>query len=422
MTVVDGIGRALQLAFSMTWEITWALILGFFLSAAVQAVVRRQTITRLLGDDRPKTLVVAAGLGAASSSCSYAAVALARSLFRKGANFTSAMAFEVASTNLVIELGIILALLMGWQFTVGEFVGGPIMIVVLAVLFRAFLKPRLLDAAGAQADKGLAGSMEGHAAMDMSVAEAGSVWRRLRSSNGFTAVSHIFVMEWAAVLRDIVIGLLIAGAIGAWVPQTFWQSFFLIDHPVLAKLWGPLIGPLVAMASFVCSIGNVPLAAVLWNGGISFGGVVSFIFADLLIIPILVIYKKYYGARMALFLFGTFYVASVVAGYVVEAGFGLLRLIPESHHAQVTMASVSWNYTTLLNIVFLVLAAVLVIRFIRTGGTEMLAMMNGGPDDMADHDGHHDGGIGIGQAVHDRDQAGDAEQGFGDGDSPGMSR
>ncbi len=397
MNVVDAVGRALELAFSMTWEITWALILGFSLSAAVQAVVRRQTVTRLLGDDRPKTLAVAAGLGAASSSCSYAAVALARSLFRKGANFTAAMAFEVASTNLVIELGIILALLMGWQFTLGEFVGGPIMIVVLAVLFGAFLRPRLLAAARRQADKGLAGSMEGHAAMDMSVAEEGSVWRRLRSSKGFTAVSHIFVMEWAAVLRDIVIGLLIAGAIGAWVPESFWQSFFLIDHPVLAKLWGPLIGPIVAMASFVCSIGNVPLAAVLWNGGISFGGVVSFIFADLLIIPILVIYKKYYGGRMALFLFGTFYVASVVAGYVVEVAFGLLRLIPDTQHAQVTMASVSWNYTTFLNIAFLVLAAALVIRFVRTGGMEMLAMMNGGPDDMADHyghahDAHHHGG------------------------------
>ncbi|HEV8177445.1 MAG TPA: permease [Gemmatimonadales bacterium] len=388
MNALDAVGRALELAFSMTWEITWALVLGFFLSAAVQAVVRRQTVIRLLGDDRPKTLAVAAGLGAASSSCSYAAVALARSLFRKGANFTSAMAFEVASTNLVIELGIILALLMGWQFTAGEFVGGPIMIVVLAVLFRAFLRPRLLDAAREQADRGLAGSMEGHAAMDMSVTEDGSVWRRLTSGKGLTSVSHIFVMEWAAVLRDIVIGLLIAGAIGAWVPESFWQSFFLVDHPVLAKLWGPLVGPVVAMASFVCSIGNVPLAAVLWNGGISFGGVVSFIFADLLILPILVIYRKYYGGRMALFLFGTFYVASVIAGYVVEAVFGVLGLIPAGHHARIEMARPSWNYTTFLNIAFLILAAFLVIRFARTGGMAMLKMMGGDPDDMAGHDDH----------------------------------
>ncbi|MGH3673729.1 MAG: permease, partial [Pseudonocardiaceae bacterium] len=256
---MGAIGHALGLAGSMTWEILWALILGFALSAVVQAVVRRATIVRLLGDDRPRTLALAAGLGAASSSCSYAAVALARSLFRKGANFTTAMAFEIASTNLVIELGIILALLMGWQFTVAEFVGGPIMIVALAVLFRLVLRRRLIEAALAQAEKGLAGSMEGHAAMDMSVQRSGSFGHRLFSREAFTSVSHVFVMEWAAIWKDLVGGLLIAGAIGAWVPHTFWQHLFLTDHPTTAAIWGPLIGPLVAVLSFVCSIGNVPL-------------------------------------------------------------------------------------------------------------------------------------------------------------------
>src|SRR4030088_188009 len=178
---VHGAGHALSLAGSMTWEILWALILGFALSAVVQAVVRRQTVIRLLGDDRPKTLAIAAGLGAASSSCSYAAVALARSLFRKGADFTAAMAFEIGSTNLVVELGIIMALLMGWQFTAAEFVGGPIMIVVLAVLFRLFVRSRIVDAARQQAERGIAGSMEGHAAMDMSVQGEGSFWRRIAS-------------------------------------------------------------------------------------------------------------------------------------------------------------------------------------------------------------------------------------------------
>ena len=294
------VGHALALAGSMTWEILWALILGFTLSAVVQAVVRRSTIVALLGDDRPRTLAVAAGLGAASSSCSYAAVALARSLFRKGANFTAAMAFEIGSTNLVVELGIILALLLGWQFTAAEFVGGPVMIVALAVLFRLFVRSRLIDAARRQADRGVAGSMEGHAAMDMSVQGEGSFWRRLLSREGFTSVSHVFVMEWSAILRDLILGLLIAGAIGAWVPESFWQHFFFVDHPVLSALWGPIVGPVVAMVSFVCSIGNVPLAAVLWNGGISFGGVVAFIFADLLILPILNIYRKYYGTAMML--------------------------------------------------------------------------------------------------------------------------
>jgi uncharacterized protein len=381
------IGHALALAGSMTWEILWALILGFALSAVIQAVVRRSTIVALLGDDRPRTLAVAAGLGAASSSCSYAAVALARSLFRKGANFTAAMAFEIGSTNLVVELGIILALLMGWQFTAAEFVGGPLMIVVLAVLFRLFVRSRLIDAARQQADRGLAGSMEGHAAMDMSVQRQGSFWQRLFSGEGFTSVSHVFFMEWAAILRDLIVGLLIAGAIAAWVPESFWQHFFFANNPVLSFAWGPIVGPVVAIGSFVCSIGNVPLAAVLWNGGISFGGVVAFIFADLLIIPILNIYRKYYGTAMMLTLLGTFYAAMVVAGYLVELIFGAASLIPSQRGATVMHAGISWNYTTWLNIAFIALAAVLAVRFVATNGIPMLRMMGGSPD--AEHE-HHD--------------------------------
>ncbi|MBJ7002342.1 MULTISPECIES: permease [Streptomyces] len=382
---MHAIGHAFSITGSMTWEITWALILGFTLSAVVQAVVRRETVVRLLGDDRPRTLALSAGLGAASSSCSYAAVALARSLFRKGANFTAAMAFEIASTNLVIELGVILALLMGWQFTAAEFAGGPIMIVVLAVLFRVCLRERLLRGAREQAERGVAGSMEGHAAMDMSVRGEGGFLRRLLSRAGLTSVSHIFVMEWAAILRDLVAGLLIAGAIAAWVPDDFWHTFFLAGHPLAAKLVGPLIGPLVAVATFVCSIGNVPLAVVLWKGGISFGGVIAFIYADLLILPILNIYRKYYGPRMAGFLLATFFAAIAVAGYVVEFLFGGLGLIPDQAVARLPEEGIRWNYTTWLNIAFLLLAAVLVIRFLRTGGTAMLRTMGGGPQEGAEH-------------------------------------
>ena len=379
-TMVAAVGHALALTGSMTWEILWALILGFGLSAVVQAVVRRSTIVAVLGDDRPRTLAVAAGLGAASSSCSYAAVALARSLFRKGANFTAAMAFEIGSTNLVLELGIILALLMGWQFTAAEFVGGPLMIVVLAVLFRLFVRSRLIDAAREQADRGLAGSMEGHAAMDMSIQRDGSFWQRLFSAEGFTSVSHVFVMEWLAILRDLILGLFIAGAIAAWVPETFWQKFFLADHPGWAVAWGPIVGPIVAIFSFVCSIGNVPLAAVLWNGGISFGGVIAFIFADLLIIPILNIYRKYYGVRMMLILLGTFYAAMVVAGYLVELLFGTADLIPTQRSTKVMETGILWNYTTWLNIAFIVIAALLLARFFTTGGMPMLRMMGGSPE------------------------------------------
>ena len=385
---MNAIGHALEITGSMAWEITWALILGFGLSAIVQALVPKDLIARLLGDDRPRTLAVAAGLGAASSSCSYAAVALARSLLRKGASFTAAMAFEIASTNLVVELGVILALLLGWQFTAAEFIGGPIMIIGVAVLFRLFVRQRLLDAARAQADRGLAGSMEGHAAMDMSVPGRGSFARRLASGDGLTAVSHVFVMEWAAILRDLLIGLLIAGAIAAWVPAHFWRVFFITGHPVAAALWGPVVGPVVSLLSFVCSIGNVPLAAVLWKDGLSFGGVTAFIFADLLILPILNIYRKYYGLRMMAFILVWFYAAMAAAGYLVDAIFSLLRIVPARTGVTIPDSGVSWNYTTWLNIVFLVLAAALILRFVRTGGGPMLRMMGGTPDSSPDHSAH----------------------------------
>ena len=388
MSLIRAILHALSITGSMTWEITWALILGFALSAIIQALVRKSTVIRLLGDDRPRTLALATGFGAASSSCSYAAVALARSLFRKGAGFTAAMAFEIASTNLVIELGVILALLMGWQFTLAEFTGGPIMIVLIAVLFRLLLRERLLGEARAQADRGVAGLMEGHAAMDMSVQRPGSFASRLFSREGYTAVAHVFVMEWAAIIRDLTIGLVAAGAIAAWVPDRFWEAFFISGHPLAAKIWGPLIGPVVAIISFVCSIGNVPLAVVLWKGGISFGGVIAFIFADLIIAPILNIYRKYYGARMAWFLLGTFYATMVAAGYAVELVFGSLGLIPDPAQAKLPDQGVSWNYTTWLNIVFLILAAALIVRFVRTGGVAMLRMMGGSPDSHDHMDAH----------------------------------
>jgi uncharacterized membrane protein YraQ (UPF0718 family) len=389
--ILGSIGEALRMASAMGWEILWPLVLGFFLSGVVQAVVRREQVVRFLAGDSPRSLAWATGLGAASSSCSYAAVALARSLFRKGASFSSAMAFEIASTNLVVELGIILALLMGWQFTLAEFLGGPIMIVIVALLFRLWMRGRILEVAREQADRGLAGSMEGHAAMDMSVTAGGTLWQRLWSRDGFTSVSHYYVMDWASVLRDIVLGLLIAGAFAAWVPTSWLQTFFLQDDPTATKLWGPLIGPLVAAVSFVCSIGNVPLAAVLWNGGISFGGVISFIFADLIIVPIILIYRKYYGTRAALRITGIFYLAMAAAGYVIEILFGALGLVPDARSAKVVEASFAWNYTTWLDLAFLVLTVVLVVRFVRTGGLPMLRMMGGPAEDGGASAHHHEG-------------------------------
>jgi len=321
----------------------------------------------------------------ASSSCSYAAVALARSIFVKGASFTAAMVFELASTNLVIELGIILIILMGWQFAAAEFVGGILMVIFIALIFRLTLTPKLVQMAKTQAERGVIGRMEGHATMDMSVS-GGSFFSRLFSGRGFTAVSHFFVMDWASVWVDIALGLLIAGALAAWVPDSFWNAFFLTNHPTLAKIEGPLVGPLVAIFSFVCSVGNVPLAAVLWRGGISFGGVVSFIFADLIILPILDIYRKYYGWKVMGYILVTFYVTMAAAGYVVEFLFEALGIIPSNRNIAAVTEGVQWNYTSILNIIFLVLAAILVIRFIRTGGIPMLRMMNTPEHDMAHHE------------------------------------
>jgi uncharacterized membrane protein YraQ (UPF0718 family) len=274
---------------------------------------------------------------------------------------------------------------MGWQFTLAEFLGGPIIIVLMALVLRLIVRGHLIDAAREQADKGLAGSMEGHASMDMSVSGDGSWVHRLTSRDGFTSVSHIFVMEWAAVIRDIVLGLFVAGAVAAWVPDSFWQALFLTDDPVLSQLWGPVIGPVIAIASFVCSIGNVPLAAVLYSGGISFGGVISFLFADLIIVPILVIYRKYYGTRMMLVLLGSFYLTMVVGGYVVELLFGGLGLVPDPSGTQVAEAGISLNYTTVLNVIAFALTGVLLVRFFRTGGREMLGAMGGDPEDAHQH-------------------------------------
>jgi uncharacterized protein len=373
--MLAAIGHALMMSFTMAWEILWALILGFWLSAIIQAVVSKEEMSRLLPDDSPRTIAMACGLGVASSSCSYAAVALSRSMFRKGANFTAAMAFQFASTNLVLELGILLAVLLGWQFTLAEFTGGPLMIIIMVLLFKAFLTPRIVEAARLQAEKGLQGRMEGHAGMDMSVHE-GSVWQRMTSSRGRTAISHFFVMDWASLWLDIAGGLLIAGALAAWVPNDFWQAFFLQGHPILAKLWGPLVGPVVAILSFVCSVGNVPLAAVLWNGGISFGGVVAFLFADLIVLPILNIYRKYYGLKISAFLLVIFYISMAVAALAVEFLFGLLHLIPQQRKAQIIEEAIRWDYTTILDIVFIAFAMLLVIRFLRTGGPAMLRMMS----------------------------------------------
>ena len=380
---------ALHLAAAMGWEILWGLILGFLLSAVVDVLVSKAELQKLLPDGSAGSITKASLLGAASSSCSYAAVAIARSIFRKGGNFTAAMAFQFASTNLVIELGILLVVLMGWAFGAAEFIGGPIMIALMVLLFRLFLRPRMVKAAKQQADQGLQGKMEGHAGM-ATMGKQGSWRERLTSSDGWTAISHYFVMNWSMLWKEIAVGLLVSGTLGALVPASFWHAAFFANDPTLSKLWGPVIGPLIAVASFTCSIGNVPLAAVLWNGGISFGGVVAFIFGDLIILPIINIYRKYYGGRMSLFLLATFYLAMVLAALTVEFLFSAAGWVPTVRHADVGKAAFSLNYTTVLNVLTLCVAGWLYLRYRRTGGPDMMKAMKSGGHHHHHGDHEHD--------------------------------
>jgi len=390
--VLNAISEALQMAFFMFWEVLWPLALGFLISAVVQALVSRRSVVNLLGRDDLRGVTLATLLGAASSSCSYAAVAVARGLFRKGATFANAILFEFASTNLVFELGLVLLVLLGWQFVAAEFAGGLLMIGVLAVAFKYTLRARMVEAAREQAQQGLRGRMEGHGDMDMSVTN-GPFFRRLFSRRGFTSVSHLFYMDVASLAQDLVLGFLIAGALAAWVPNSFWQALFVSRDPVVSAVWGPIIGPVISLLSFVCSVGNVPLAVVLWNGGISFGGVISFIFADLIIIPILNIYRKYYGGRMSLYLLATSYGAMVLAGLVVGSVFQLLGLVPVHQFIAVFQTRPSWNYTTFLDFAALAVVAALGWQFLRTGGVEMLRAMESAPGPehamVHDHD-HHE--------------------------------
>jgi uncharacterized membrane protein YraQ (UPF0718 family) len=356
----------------------------------VETLVSKSTVSRLLGKDSPRSVTLATLFGAASSSCSYAAVAVARSLFRKGATLGNSIIFEFASTNLVFELGLVLLILLGWQFLGAEFIGGLLMVVVLAFIFRLSLSSRLVDEAREQADKGVLGRMEGHGAMDMSVTGYPFL-RRLLSPRALTSVSHYFFMNVYSLWTDLVLGFLIAGALGAWVPDDAWSKLFLTGHGAFSEVWGALIGPLIAVLSFVCSVGNVPLAAVLWRGGISFGGAIAFIFADLIILPIINIHRKYYGTRVALYLFAVSYVTMALAGLIVGGFFKVLGAVPTNRNITAFDTTVSWNYDTFLNAAFLVLIAFLAVRFVRTGGVDMLRMMEMPPEDHTGH-GHGPGG------------------------------
>ena len=357
------IGRGLREGFFMFWETLWPLVLGFGLSGAVQAFVSHEQMERVMGDHHPAAVARASGLGMVSSSCSYAATAMAKSLFAKGADFVDAMIFMFASTNLVIELGIVLVILMGWQFAAAEFVGGPIMIILLALTGGAVIGSQRAAAARARLT-GTGNGSEHQAMAGLSEEEQAELdrepWRqKLTSKAGWSDAASYTMADLIMLRRELVIGYLVAGFLAVLVPTHVWNEVFLHGHGLWTSVENAVVGPFVAIISWVCSVGNVPLAAALWRGGISFGGVISFIFADLITFPLLLIYGKYYGTRLALRLLVWFWAVMAVAGLMVEGLARAVGLVPAHRLTRIVSTHFQWNYTTVLNVVFLAVFAVL---------------------------------------------------------------
>ncbi|MEO9200361.1 MAG: permease, partial [Antricoccus sp.] len=359
MSFLGGIWHGLDEAFFMFWETLWALVLGFTLSGAVQAFVSRTEMQQALGDHAPKTLAKSSFFGMISSSCSYASSALAKTLFARGADFTAALVFMVASTNLVLELGIVLWLLIGWQFALAEFVGGAIMIVLLAFVVPRVIPKAWTDPARDRLNNANDGDDESGADQNQDDQKVDAqprerLLRRLRSRRGWGDASGYTISDLTMLRKELLIGFVVAGFLAALVPTAFWQSLFLTGHGFISSLENVILGPFLAIISFVCSVGNVPLAAALWQGGISFGGVVSFVFADLITLPLLSIYRKYYGTAIALRILGIFWAMMSLTGLVVEYLFRAVRIPDPPRPRIVVHTGFSWNYTTVLNIVALI--------------------------------------------------------------------
>jgi uncharacterized membrane protein YraQ (UPF0718 family)/YHS domain-containing protein len=371
MGVLDVIWHALRDAFLMAWEVWWALVLGFLISAVVQAWVPRRRIESALAGGGIRPVATATGLGAVSSSCSYAAVAIAKSLFQKGASAVSALAFQIASTNLVWELGLVLWVLIGWQFTLGEYLGGIIMILLVGLLLRLFVSPRLEETARRHAQQADSGHQHRSATTAMSLR------RRLTSAEAWSDVAYNFRGDWQMIYKEVAVGFLLAGFV-AQIGNGALHSLFLTGAPASVQtLWGAFIGPVIAVLSFVCSVGNVPLAAVLWSGGISFAGVMAFILADLIVLPIVAIYRKYYGVRFALRITALMFVAMVLAAIVIDIVFSGVGLIPQGSRPTRTdiFSSLAINYKLFLNVTALLLFVVLFWMTFRHGATDPVCGM-----------------------------------------------
>jgi uncharacterized protein len=360
----------LKNSFLMAWAVWWALVLGFAISAIVQAWVPRERIQRALGGSGVGPVALATGLGAASSSCSYAAIAIAKSLFQKGASAASALAFQFASTNLVFELGLVLWVLIGWQFTLAEFLGGLVLIAVMTVLLRLFVSPRLEAEAREHAREAAAGHQ--HEAVSSEL----PLRRRVTSLDAWSDVAHNFRNDWTMLWKEITLGFLLAGFIGL-LGNDFFNGLFISNAPpALRTIENVLVGPIVAVLSFVCSVGNVPLAAVLWSGGISFGGVMAFLFADLIVIPIVLAYRKYYGGRYALRITVLMFVTSVIAALIIAGVFDAAGLIPHSRPSRGDIfSSVKVDYRLVANIVGFAIFAALFGLTMRRSATDPVCKM-----------------------------------------------
>ena len=359
-------------ALLMAWEVWWALVLGFAISGVVQAWVPRERVQEALGGGGPGAIARATGLGAASSSCSYAAVAIARSLFVKGASAASALAFAFASTNLVWELGLVLWVLIGWRFTLAEYVGGIVMIALMAPALRLFVSRRAEERARAHATEADPGHTHHMAASE------GVDWRaRLTSVEAWSDVAHNFRGDWTMLWREIGIGFLLAGFV-AQVPDHVFRAVFVHNAPApLPALENAVVGPVLAVLSFVCSVGNVPVAAVLWSGGIGFAGVLAFLFADLIVLPIVAIYRKYYGTDFALRITALMFVTMVVAALVVAGAFHVLGLSPSGPRPSrsAIFGGVRLDYKLVLNVVGAGVFAALFALTVRRGATDPMCGM-----------------------------------------------
>jgi uncharacterized protein len=371
MGVLSVVGDGLWNAFQMAWEVTWALILGFALSGVVQAWVPRERMERALGGRGPKQVALATGLGAASSSCSYAAIAIAKSMFQKGASFATAMVFQFASTNLVFELGIVMWIFLGWRFTLAEFLGGILLILLMWLGLRLFITRQLEEEAREHARSAASGHEHHSASSELPLRQ------RLFSAKAWSDVAYNFRGDIAMLWKEITAGFLVAGFI-ALLPMDFFNSLFITDSSRPLRLAeNVLLGPIVAVLSFVCSVGNVPLAAVLWAGGISFSGVIAFIYADLIIIPIVLAYRKYYGGAVTARLVAIMFATMVLTALAVDGIFSLAGLVPEERPTieSITSRGIGWNYTTALNIVFILVAAALGALTLRRGARDPVCGM-----------------------------------------------